>query len=658
MLTLVPPRTFTVSGAALPTLLNGEPALQLRTISGEEALSKIYQYELELVTTLDPLLSDHTAANFDLKAMVGKEMTVTVQLDGMGAFVPGMPGMTGAANIGAGVREISGIVTAASLVRQLERQFLYRLVLRPWIVLAERRTDYRIFQNITVVEIIDAVLRGNYPYTCEKRLGNVYPNLVYQVQYGESDFSFIQRLMEENGIYWFFEHSNGIHRMVLVDNQGAHRPVESAAYRTLWYYPPDYKIDREYISAFDTTESIQSGIWTTNDFDFTRPKADLAVQNALPQDTAHNRLTVYEWPGDYTDPAQGEQFARVRMEEIRAKGERAEGRGNLRDVVCGTTFTLAGYPQDAANREYLVIRARLDVEEIAEATGAAQYRVSTTFDVQPTTTIFRPERTVDKPRTTGPQTAIVTGPREQEIWTDQYGRVKLKFHWDHSDVNDQNSSCWVRVSYPWTGSNFGGVNIPRIGSEVIVDFENGDPDRPIVTGRVFNAMTMPPWELPGSATQSGIISRSMKGGQSNFSGIRFEDKEGSEEFMLQAEKDMNSTIKHDESHTVGNDRVKTVVRDETGKVGRDRTVAITRNESIGVGSGFAMLVGALPAADAPAPAAGTYTLKVTESLVLECGASKITLLKNGHIALEGVQIVETAKGAFQMTGKRIDLNNS
>ncbi|WP_321944478.1 type VI secretion system Vgr family protein, partial [Paraburkholderia tropica] len=175
---------------------------------------------------------------------------------------------------------------------------------------------------------------------------------------------------------------------------------------------------------------------------------------------------------------------------------------------------------------------------------------------------------------TGPQTAIVTGPPGKEIWTDKYGRVKLSFHWDRSGVKNQNSSCWVRVSYPWAGSNFGGVNIPRVGQEVVVDFENGDPDRPMVVGRLFNAASMPPWDLPGSATQSGIMSRSMKGGKSNFSGMRFDDKKGAEEFMMQAEKDMNTTIKNNETHTVGADRTKTVVGDETATIKGDRTEAV------------------------------------------------------------------------------------
>ncbi|MBT2793216.1 type VI secretion system Vgr family protein [Paraburkholderia strydomiana] len=644
MLNFMTPRTFTVSGAALPSLDDGAPALHLRSIRGDEALSKIYEYELGLVTPRSPLLPDSIAANLDLKAMVGKELTVTVQLDGMGTFVSGMVGTTDAANIGRGEREISGIVTAASLVEQLNRQYRYRLILNPWIVLAERRTDYRIFQNRSVIEIIDEVLKSNYMYSYVKRLGGTYPKLVYQVQYGESDFSFIQRLMEEHGIYWFYEHSNGVHRMVLVDNLGAHKRVVSEAYHTLPYYPPGRKIDTEYVSHFDTTESIQSGIWTTDDFDFTKPRADLTAQNALPQKTAHNQLTVYEWPGDYTDPAQGDQFARVRMEEIRSRGERAEGRGNLRNVVCGTTFTLAGHPQDAANREYLVIRSSLDAEEIGDGSGRGEYRVSATFEVQPATTMFRPPRTVTKPRTTGPQTAIVTGYEGSEIWTDQYGRVKLKFHWDRSAINDQNSSCWVRVSYPWAGSNFGGINIPRVGTEVVVDFENGDPDRPIVTGRVYNAMSMPPWKLPDHATQSGTLSRSMEGGYEKANAIRFEDKKGEEELWLQAERDMRTVIENDESHAVGHDRFATVGHDESVSIDNDRTAKVGRGEHVEIGEDRRHSVGQ----DAFLAVGRNHKLRVGKDRIEEIGNHRMDTIAANYQIRTGGHVEHSVQGHHQI----------
>ncbi|WP_250491314.1 type VI secretion system Vgr family protein [Caballeronia sp. INML2] len=555
-----------MSGAALPPGPTGDPALLLRSIHGEESLSKIYTYTIDCCTPLHSLLPEQAAANLDLKSMIGKELTVRIALEGKGSFVPGAMGAAGAVNIGAGVREISGIVTKAHYVGQTRRQSHYRLLLEPWVSLADQASDYRIFQGKTVVEIVEQVL-GKYMYSYETRLSEQYPALDYQVQYGETDYRFIQRLMAEHGIYWFFEHSDGFHRMILVDQLGAHKPVESAAYQTISYFPPGHRIDEEHIDYFRIDGSLQPGRWTTNDFDFKKPSAALIKQNELPQETSHNDLERYEWPGDFTDPSHGEQFARIRMEEVRARGERASGSGNVRDIVCGTTFRLSGFPHEAANQEYLVLSSSISASEAHQTSGAGQYQFTSSFVVQPATTVYRPPREdYPKPRTSGPQTAIVTGPAGQEIWTDQYGRVKLSFHWDRSGVKDQSSSCWVRVSYPWAGGGYGGVNIPRIGSEVIVDFENGDPDRPIVVGRLYNAESMPPWELPGNATQSGMLSRSMKGNAETANGIRFDDKQGAEEVMLLAQKDMNTTVKNNESHTVKANRTKTIQGSETTAV--------------------------------------------------------------------------------------------
>ncbi|MFM0138788.1 type VI secretion system Vgr family protein [Caballeronia grimmiae] len=566
------PRTLTVSGPALPTLPTGEDALHLVSIEGNEHLSKIYTYTLDLLTPANlPMLSAE-AANFDLNEMVGQELTVTVQLDGMGV-----------GNIGAGTREISGIVSEARFMGQRNHQSHYQVILRPWVHFADQQSNYRIFQAKTVVEIIDEVLSA-YMYSWQKRLSAQYPTLEYQVQYGETDFAFIQRLMQEHGIYWFFEHSKKVHRMVLVDQLGAHKPVDSEAYQTLWYYPPGHKIDQEYIDTFQAATSIQSGKWTTNDFNFKTPKAKLGADNALPQNTVHNALERYEWPGDYADAESGENVARLRMQQVRAQGERMRGSGHVRNVVCGTTFHLQGYAQRKANREYLVIDARFSAKELDDASGPGQFEINTSFLVQPATTVYRPERDVPKPRTTGPQTAVVTGPEGHEIWTDQYGRVKLKFHWDRSPVRNQKSSCWVRVSYPWAGNNYGTINVPRVGSEVIVDFENGDPDRPIVTDRVYNAANMPPWQLPDNATQSGTLSRSTtEGGYGHANAIRFEDKKGKEELWIHAEKDMRTEVEHDESHSVEHDRRKNVDHDETTTIGHDRTETVGNSEQVDVG---------------------------------------------------------------------------
>jgi type VI secretion system secreted protein VgrG len=503
-------RTITASGAALPRSPSGEPALVLRSMRGEEALSEIYTYLLDMVTpdSLDMLADD--AANLDLRDMIGNELTASIQLEGISRS----SGPVWAQNVGSGTREISGIVTRARFVRQQDRLSHYQLTLQPWIFLADQRSDYRIFQRKSVRDIIREVLQA-YRYTCAWRTSRIYPPLDYQVQYGETDFAFIQRLMQEHGIYWFFEHSQTHHTMVFVDHVGAHKPVDSEAYHTLAYYPPGHKPDVEYIDAFDIAQTLQSGVWTTSDYDFKQPEANLAVRGVQPQETVDNDLARYEWPGDYTDPAEGAKLAQIRIEEIFARGERAEGRGSVRNVVCGTSFHLENHPYRKANQEYMVIRAKLDAEETAQSTGSGVYRFRTEFTVQPATNVFRPARTVLKPRTTGPQTAVTTGFDKNVVSTEPYGRVTLKFRWDRSADRDANSSCWVRVMSPWAGNGHGSIGVPRVGTEVIVDFINGDPDRPLVIGQAYNADNMPPWPLQGNHVLSGMRSRSLKGGASN-----------------------------------------------------------------------------------------------------------------------------------------------
>jgi type VI secretion system secreted protein VgrG len=706
MLNFTATRTLSVHGPALPLSPSGTPLLQVRSVTGTERLSEIYEYTINLYTPADPALDSTLTANLDLKAMIGKSLTITIQLDGSGAL---LPGLTGQVNIGAGEREISGLVFKAKYIGQTGRQDNYEIRIKPWIELTRHGADYRIFQRQTVVEIIDNVLKDRYVYSCDKRLSNVYSELEYQVQYGESDFAFIQRLMQEHGIYWFFEHSNGFHRLVLVDQISAHKFTESRAYRKLMYQPSDGRMDEECISEFEFTQSLRPGIWTTDDYDFKKPKANISARNELPQNTAHSQLERYEWPGDYVDPNQGEAFARVRMQQLRANGELGHGKGNVRNIACGTVFELARYPSESANQKYLVLGATFAGEELGDSTATGEYSIKTSFDVQPANVMYRPRRTITKPRTTGPQTAIVTGAEGSEIWTNEYGQVKLKFFWDRSPVKDQDSSCWVRVSYPWTGANYGSINIPRVGTEVIVDFENGDPDRPIVTGRVYNAASMPPWTLPDNATQSGTLTRSTKDGvYENANAIRFEDQKGAEELWIHAEKDQRIEVEHDESHWVGNDRTKTIDGNETVQVmqnrtetvgmnetitvGMNRTEAVTMNETIlvgmnrvvttvvsqevmvgmngtyvvgmmredSVGVNYELSVGQNLTATAgkvvTVNSGGTAAYSAKDKLTLQCGQAAISLESNGNIVISGKIVGIQGAQQVGINGGVVDIN--
>ncbi|EAQ0517221.1 type VI secretion system tip protein VgrG [Salmonella enterica] len=537
----------TVSGSAVPPQM-----LLFSSLNGSEALGSLFTYIVQLKTP-DTLNLGYVspAANLPLKAMVGKDLCVNIELDG------------------GGKRHISGLVTAARVVGHEGRSVTYELRMEPWVKLLTHTSDYKAFQNKTVVDILDEVL-AEYPYPVEKRLVESYPVRTWQVQYGETDFDFLQRLMQEWGIYWWFEHSEDSHTLVLADAISTHHACPDSP--EVEWHQKGLKLDKAFIHTIIANESLRTGQWVLDDFDFKKPRSRLANTVANPRETGHASYEHYEWPGDYFDKGEGEMLTRIRMEAQRSPGSRVHGAGNIRTLMTGYTFALMNHPTAELNQEYLLAQTTLFVQDNAQHSGQDQhFTFSTRFELHPTREVYRPQRTISKPHTKGPQSAIVTGPSGQEIWTDQYGRVKVQFGWDRYGKMDENSSCWIRVSYPWAGKGFGMIQIPRIGQEVLVDFKNGDPDLPIIVGRTYNQDTMPPWGLPGMASQSGIFSHSLYGGPTNGNMLRFDDKTGAEEVKFHAEKDLNTTVKNNETHTVNADRTKTIIHNEITKVHIDRT---------------------------------------------------------------------------------------
>lgn len=296
-------RTITLSSSAMPQLL-GEPALVLTKLKGKEAYSTLYTYTLTVKTPANPLIPWQSASNVDIKALIGKEMTVTIELDGNGLDV--------LLGTGKGTREISGLVQQACFVGRDANQAIFDIILRPWLYLSELTSDFKIFQQKTVVEIIEEVL-SEYNFPVEQRLTGSYPSLDFQVQYGETDFNFIERLMEEWGIYWFYEHIDQKHKLVLVDHVGAHKKSTSEAYQIIQYMPDEPKADQEYINSFVSQETIVSGKWYTNDYDFTKSRADISAIDSKPRKTSFNEMELYHWPGDYDQPNIGEQLAKIRI---------------------------------------------------------------------------------------------------------------------------------------------------------------------------------------------------------------------------------------------------------------------------------------------------------------------------------------------------------
>ena len=329
----------------------------------------------------------------------------------------------------------------------------------------------------------------------------------------------------------------------------------------------------------------QSGAYAGTDYDFEKPRASLLVRQ---QANVQHKLgdgEVFEYPTGHLVASDGQAYVRARLEAIQSGVELIHGSGNVRGLGVGNLFTLTAYPIDAQNIQYLITSAALDATNNPHETGGStqENECHFSFSGVDSSVPFRPALATPRPRVQGPQTALVVGQSGAEIWTDKYARVKVQFHWDREGTKNENSSCWVRVAQIWAGSGWGGIHIPRIGQEVIVDFLEGDPDRPIVTGRVYNADNMPPYDLPANQTQSGIKSRSSAGGSpSNFNEIRFEDKKGSEELFVQAEKDQNTSVKNNQSLTVKVNRTKSIGGDETVSVSGNRTETVSKDETITV----------------------------------------------------------------------------
>ncbi|WP_241239190.1 type VI secretion system Vgr family protein [Burkholderia stagnalis] len=559
MLSLTQARTLSISGAALPTYSTGGlPVFAPVRLQGSEAVGRLEacRYLVTMRTDDAFAFSPSVTANLDLDKIVGTEVTVSIQLEGIGQFIPGLAGNAGLGNIGAGTREITGLVTAARVAGEDRHSILYELELRPWLYRATLTQDCRIFQDMSVIEITDAVL-AKYPYPVDKRLAGafrgIYPKRDVQRQAFETDWAFLQRLWEEWGIWWWFEHEGGHQRLVLCDTMGGHHP-HGAAYETVRYLSPDGKrIDEEHIHALSVTSRLTSGSVTVVDYDYTRPRANLTVTEENPRKTASSDGAVYDW-GDYSQPLAGAQgvegqpndteqesrhLARVQLEARRCAGLRANGRGNLRGLTVGRTFALTGYPQQAANREYVVLSTTLDIEEVGDRTGAsATYRCEAQFELLPANEPFRLERSVRKPVMSGPEKAIVVGPAGQEVWTDKYGRVKVQFGWDRQGKLDEHSGIWLRVVSPWQGADMGATFLPRIGHEVAVMHYYGDPDLPVITGSPVNEFRQPTLELPANQAVAVLRGREFQGTASGH--VAIDDTQG--QIQTQIASDAGSSV--------------------------------------------------------------------------------------------------------------------
>jgi type VI secretion system secreted protein VgrG len=496
-------------------------------IEGEEEISALFRLRLEL-TSAEPAL--------DFKKLVGKGATLTViGGDGAERHLHGLV-----------VRFVQGGCDASA--------YRYVAELRPWLWLLGRAADCRVFQNLTVPEILAEVFNEHGQRDFRNACKKTYEKREYCVQYNETALAFVSRLMEEEGIFYYFEHAKGSHTLVLADDADAFAR-----------YPGGKAVDFEseseaawnagdVVTACEVEETVVAEAYAVDDFNFETPST------ALEGKVGDGKRAIYEYPGGVETKSQAEKRARLRIEQEELDARQLKGESLCRGFSAGMRFELAKHFRADLNGAWVI-------RKVFHAARPDTY--VNQFEALPAATPFRTPRRTPRPRIAGSQTAIVVGPEGKEIWTDKYGRIKIQFHWDRRGAKDDKSSLWIRVAQGWAGKGWGAFFLPRVGQEVVVGFLDGDPDRPLVTGAVYNAQQTVPYALPDNATRSTIKSRSAEQAE-GFNELRFEDRKDEEEVYLHAQKDLNIEVEENRTTTVG--------ADDEIKVKNDRSVLVEEGD--------------------------------------------------------------------------------
>ncbi len=513
----------------------GADVLGVRSIAVQEQMSRLFQIEAELS-------SENGAIDFN--KIVGHNTTIR---------------LTANENT---TRYFNGFVSRFVQVANEGGYAHYRATVVPWLWFLTRTADCRIFQEKTLPEIIEDVFKGHGFTDYKLKLSGTYEKWNYCVQYRETDFNFVSRLMEQAGIYYFFTHEDGKHELVLADSASAHNPFPGYE-EVIFSELQKGAAPRQMVSDWVVEKEVQPVAYSLNDFDFEKPKGSLQSSASVTRQHGAANFEIFDYPGEYVAHGEGDRLATVRLDELQAQHDIRRGEASARGLLTGCTFKLKSHPRTDQNKEYLItgISMHVDAGEFASSEAGGGEFFSCNFTVIEKAQPFRAARLTPKPVVQGLQTAIVVGPKGEEIYTDKYGRVKVQFHWDRYAKADENSSCWIRVSQAWAGKQWGSIYLPRIGQEVIVEFLEGDPDRPLITGRVYNGEAMPPYDLPAEKTKSTLKSSSSKGG-GGFNEIRLEDKKGDEQIFIHAEKDQEVRIKNDLKEWVGNESHQIVKKDQ------------------------------------------------------------------------------------------------
>jgi type VI secretion system secreted protein VgrG len=623
----------------------GENALVLTAFEGVEELSKCFELRLSMMSADDAISP---------RDIVGQNVTVTLlDPDDEPRFFNGY------------VRDFTNHGSG-------DRATAYTATIVPLLWFLRLRSDCRIFQDKTVPDVLEEVFKaaGLHHYDISGLQGD-YPEMDYCVQYRETDFDFVSRLMEREGIFYTFVHEDGRHVLALGDHAGAYRDCKHG--RVRYTGPTSFEEVGDEITAWEHRHEFTAGRVAHADFDFERPSAPVSGKEQTVLDlTGIKNNELYDFPSGRLDDSAASALARVRMEQLECACDVVRGGSRCRSFSPGSKFTVEAHHLAAEEgKQWTLRRVQHSVSAMAYVSGgAAPEPYENTFECIPVDITWRPARTTAPALVRGPQTAIVVGPAGEEIYTDEHGRVKVKFHWDRSENADDTSSCWIRVSQSWAGRRWGAIFLPRIGQEVIVDFLEGDPDRPIITGRVYNGDNTPPYTLPDHKTISGVKTGTTPGA-GGFNEIRFEDKKGEEQIFVHGEKNLDIRIKNDTFELIGNDRHLIVKKDQIEhvennreelvdndhkeKIGKDRNLKVVGKEAKEVGKSLSLTV----KDDVIEVFKKNQSTQVTKDLYIKAAnicieaTTNITIkVGQSHIAIEsgGIKIGTTGEIKVESTG--------
>ncbi len=600
----------------------GDGVFKLVAFHGSETLSHPFKYQLELRSENN---------NINHSELLGQQVNVGLKLED------------------GDIRNFNGYVSQFSMLEERDQFTYYHATIVPSLWFLNRTADCRIFQEMTVPEIIAQVLSQYDIINFDMNLIAQYRAWEYCVQYRESDFAFINRLMEQEGIYYFFRHTEDNHTLILADDYAAHEQIIGNAQLT--YRSGEFAIPQEYtVSTWRVSQSIQPGTFTHTDYNYEHPQLNLQSTYKSMRDHALADFEIYDYPGEYTSLEEGDNYSRIRMEAYQTEFENVHAKTNAHGLGAGVLFGLNGHPRDDQNREYLVLSAHYKIGTADEGARRPQ-KFQCQFTALESSTPYRSPRKTPLPIVRGPQTAVVVGPAGEEIYTDEYGRVKVQFHWDREGEADDNSSSWLRVAQSTTGNQWGMISIPRLGEEVIVSFIEGDPDRPIITGRVYNGDRRPPYDLPAQKTVTGIKTDSSIGG-GGYNEYIMDDSKGSELIREHAQFDKDSTIEHDLREQIVNDVSRDVGQNQTITIGKNKTETVGARSSENIGVAKELNIGA--AYQVTVGAAKTENIGGSKSVSVGSSSSE-TVAKNKTHSIGSNFTLETGKTVVLTASKNMNL---